>query len=236
MKNIKMLLVIAVILLVSACVPTPIGKNVEESIRTININGVGTVSLTPDMATIRIGVSTNNKNAEIAVSQNNKQANKIMSVFTALDIAPEDIKTSNFNVYPRQKYDDDGNVTSVIYQVSNSVSVTVKDLDILGELLNKVVEAGANNINSISFDVADREAAYQQALSAAMDNAQQRAEVLANAADSTLGNVQSVSAHIGGGGEVYPVEKAMIMSDSSVPISAGGLDIQVQVSVVYEIE
>jgi len=236
MKSKKLLVLFIGVLLVAACVPAKEDNPSKNSERTLSVNGTGIVSLTPDMATITIGVSTNNINAQTAVAQNNSQVEKIMDMMAKMGVAEKDIKTTNFNVYPRNKYDDEGNITSVTYMVSNSVRVNIMDLDLFGEILNEAVKAGANSINGISFDVSDRETAYQQALTVAMENARERAEILAEAAGAELGDVHTVSTFIGGGGEVYPVERAVMMADeSSVPIAAGGMDIQVQVSVVFEI-
>lgn len=237
MNNKKISALLLGILLMVACAPASGIVSKEELKNTISVNGVGTVSLTPDMATITVGVSTDNEDAKTAVSQNSKQVTNIMSALANLDIQEEDIKTVNFSVYPRQKYDDNGNVISVTYFVSNSVKVTVKDLDLLGELLNQVVGAGANTINSISFGLIDREGANQHAISLAMENALERATILAEASGSDLGSPQSISTYIGGGGEVYAEERSFsLAADSAVPISSGGLDIQVQVNVVYEID
>jgi len=122
--------------------------------------------------------------------------------------------------------------------VNNTVTVTVRDLENVGSVLDAAVQAGANNINGIQFDIADREAAQQQAMTAAMENAQARAEVLAESAGVQLGDILSLQSYLGsstpvpyGKGYDMAVQEAAM----SVPVSPGEMQIMVDVSVVYEI-
>ncbi|MFN2197586.1 MAG: SIMPL domain-containing protein [Anaerolineales bacterium] len=205
--------------------------------RTISVNGTGTVNLDPDMATINIGVHTENSDAQQAVADNNAQAQEVMDVLKNAGIAERDISTSNFSIYPRQDYDKDGNVISTTYVVDNSVQVKVRDLSTIGSVLDAVVSAGANSINGIQFSVEDSSAAYNDALEAAVMSARSRAEVLAEAAGVELGEVQSISSSVSGG--PTPVYQDVRMSAESaaaaVPISPGQTQITVDVSVVYTI-
>jgi uncharacterized protein YggE len=163
-----------------------------------------------------------------------------MAAIKGFGIADEDVKTSNFSVYPRQIYGPEGEIIDTQYIVQNTVVVTVKDLDILGELLGAVVDAGANTINGITFDLSDRETAIAQAMESAMENAKTRAETLATAAGATLGDVQLISSYVGGGGYTVAASKAAYDgvggAGVEVPVSPGEMEIQVDVSVVYELE
>ena len=108
-------------------------------------------------------------------------------------MADKDIQTTNFSIYPQQQYDNNGKMTGIIYVVDNTVYVTVRDLTKLGDLLDASVTAGANNINSISFDVADKTAALSQARLAAVADARKQADELTGATGVTLGTVQTIS-------------------------------------------
>ena len=221
----------------SACSGAAVNTTPAE-VRTINVNGSGSVTLAPDMAEVSIGVQTQGENADEASAENTEIANAIMAALQELEIAETDIQTSNFSVYPRQRYDDDNQLQSVTYIVNNSVLVTVHDLDKLGDVLNAAIGAGANTINGVSFDVSDRESAIAQALEAAMQNAAGRADVLAQAANAEIVQVQSVNTYIGGGGVQRQYEMAVaedMAGGSSVPVSPGEMVIQVEVNVVYEI-
>ncbi len=206
--------------------------------RTIAVSGMGKVTLTPDIAYISIGVHTENKNAQQAVSSNNEQSASLMAALQKAGVDSKDIRTTNFSIYPRQERDNQGEVIGITYVVDNTVYVTVRDLDNIGTLLNAAVEAGANNIGGIQFDISDRTTAYQQALQAAMQDARAQAEVLAAAADVEVGEVQQINAAVGYAPPPV-VRKAagmeLAMADS-VPISAGQMEVSVTVSVVFGIK
>jgi uncharacterized protein YggE len=220
-------------LLLSACGTS----TVTPPVRSLTVNGSGTVSLTPDIAYIYVGVNTEDPDISQAVSQNNAQAQTLVDALKSMGIAAEDIQTSNFSVYSNSKTDPmTGQASSYIYMVNNTVYVTVRDLSKLGAVLNTAVSAGANNINSVTFDVADKTAAQAQARQKAMDNAASLAGELAQTAKLTLGDIQTISYSeytpspyygIGGGGASAP--------NASVPIQPGQLQISVSVSVTYGI-
>ena len=208
--------------------------------RTISVTGSGKTVLTPDIAYINIGVQTEDQDASSAVSENTLQTQEVIDALTAAGVAKEDIQTTNFNIYPRQDYDPQGQPTGEItYIVTNTVYVTVRDLDQIGDLLNSAVAAGANTIHGIQFDVDDKAEALSDARASAVKNAETIAQELAAAADVGLGEIQSISTFTGG----YPSPLfegrgggANIMADAPVPISAGQMIVTVEVSVIYTIE
>lgn len=223
----------------SSVVPAASSDSVQDK-RTVSVNGQGTVTLTPDMATISVGVQTQGAEAEEAVAENNAKAEAITAALKEFGIEDKDIKTTNFSVYPRQRYNDDGEIVDVTYIVQNTVMVTVRDLEILGEVLDASVAAGANNIYGVSFDIADRESAYAQAIEAAVANARTRADALAAAADAKLGEALKIDTFIGGGGVFVEMETRgldMAMAEeSAVPVSPGEMEIHVDVTVIYELK
>jgi uncharacterized protein YggE len=85
------------------------------------------------MATISVGVRTEDRDAAEAVASNNAQAESITQALVAMGVDEQDIQTSNFSIYPQQQYDDQGNLVGTTYVVENTVYVTVRDLDQLGE-------------------------------------------------------------------------------------------------------
>lgn len=213
--------------------PTPTSTNAPQ--RTLRINGSGVVSLTPDLATISIGVHSENESAENAVEQNSTNAQSVISALRAAGVAERDIRTVNFSVYPRQTYGQNGEELGIIYVVDNTVQVTVRDLDSLGSLLDSAISAGSNSISGISFDVSNREAAYEQALQAAMQDARSKAGVLAEAAGVTLGAVQTIETYTST--PIYsPVARLDLAEAAAVPIAPGQIDVTVDVTVVFEIQ
>lgn len=208
--------------------------------RTLNVSGNGTLYLTPDVAYIYIGVHNEDPAIATAVSNNNTQTQALVDALKNAGVATVDLQTSNFSVYTTSQYDKvTGMSTGTIYAVDNTVYVTVRDLTTLGSLLNTAVGAGANNINSITFDVADKTAAMAQARQKAMANASSLASELAKTAGVQLGKIQDISYSDnspipyyygmgGGGGASAP--------NTSVPIQPGLTQITVTVSVTYTLK
>jgi len=218
--------------------PTDDTEDTGKAARTISVSGTGEAILTPDIAYINAGVHTEDKDAAKAVAENNSQAQKVIDSLKAMGVDEKDIQTTNFSIRPQQEYDSEGKPTGEIkYLVDNSVHVTVRDLDTIGELLNALVTAGANSINGIQFDVADKTQALSAARKAAMQNAQIIAQELADAGGVTLAEIQTITSYSNDAPAPIYVERAVgAMMDSSVPISPGQTSITVQVSVVYAIK
>jgi uncharacterized protein YggE len=221
------------VLLLSSCGPTP-------QPRTLFVSGNGIVYLSPDIAYIYIGVHNEEPDIATAVGNNNSQTQGLVDALMNAGVAELDIQTSNFSVYTTQSYDNlTGQSTGTLYAVDNTVYVTVRDLTKIGNLLNTAVEAGANNINSITFDVADKTAAMAEARVKAMENASSLAAELAQTAGVQLGEIRDVSYSdyspnpysygMGGGGSAGA-------PNSSVPIQPGLTQIMVTVSVTYTIK
>jgi uncharacterized protein YggE len=236
-------------LLLSACAGTAAAQSLTQTTdqnqnqvnRTINVNGAGKVFLTPDIAHVTIGVHTESKDAAQAVAQNNTQATAVKDALNKMGIEDKDIQTTNFSIYPQQQYDQNGRPTGdITYIVDNQLYVTVRDISKIGDLLDTVINAGANNIYGIQFDVADRTKATSDARKLAVQDAQTQAEELAQAAGVTLGPVQTIS--VSGGQMPVPLyEKgvgggAAMAAAPSVPVSSGQMVLEVDVNMVYGIQ
>ena len=215
---------------------------------TLSVEGSGVVKISPDIAYINIGVQSKSENVKAALDENNALAAGISTTLEALGIAKEDIQTSTFNVYPMQDYGpsgmgyDDGTgimMPSTYYQVDNIILVTVRDLTKLGEILDNTVQAGANSINSINFDVQNKDEALKEARDKAIANARELAEVTAASAGVKLGDILNVSTYSAGVPTPYFDGKGGTYAGASiseVPISAGQLSITMSASIIYEIK
>ncbi len=222
--------------------PSNAAASDEASKRTLSINGSGQISLTPDIAYITVGVRTTDEDAKTAVAANNSQTESLIAVLKSLGIAEKDIKTSNFSIYQMEDYNRpmlENNTYPKVFVVENSVNLTVRDLNSLGDLLSAAVDAGANNIYGISFDKEDKTEAYKLTRELAVQNAKEQAGELARLAGVTLGDIQSISAYsyapivyaetAAGGAPAMDMAKA-------VPVSPGQLTISMDVSMVFEIK
>lgn len=234
-KLFPVLAILIVAGLLAACGPTTIYTKSEPLVRTITVSGTGMITLTPDVAYVYIGVQTQDASATKAMDENNTRARTVIETIKSFGIKAEDIKTTNFSIYPQPIYDENYNQIGVTYVVNNTVYVTVRDLAKLGELLDASFRAGANTIQSISFDVADKTAAISQARLAAVENARRQAEEIAKAAGVQIGAVQTITYSDTTPSPIYyarPVAKA----ETSVPIEAGSMQIVTTVTIVYEIK
>lgn len=240
------LIVLALVVAACGTVPAQPGvtsvlaaDNGEQSIRTMTVSGTGVVTMTPDIAYITIGVHTEGGDASEAVSENNTQTEAVIDALQASGVDEVDIQTTNFSIFPQQQFDDRGSPTGEItYIVNNSVYVTVRDLDSIGDVLNAAVSAGANQVSGIQFDVADKTDAIAEAQEMAVANANAQAENLAQAAGLELGEIRTINSF---GGAVPFVKYdgigggAAVAEAAAVPVSTGQMVISIEVSVVYEV-
>jgi uncharacterized protein len=241
MKKTLLVILSAILLLgiLTGCVPAASNKSTPETANppTINVSGEGQVTITPDVAYINIGVHTEGADVSEAMGSNTQQAQKVSDALVALSVDKKDIQTTAFNVYPQQQYGPNGEMLDIKYVVDNSVYVTVRDLTKMGDILNAVVKSGANNINGIQFDVADRSAALSDARKKAVDDAHAQATELAIAAGIKLGKLQYLTVS----NTTNPVSQVSLKGDAAssggtVPVSAGQLVLTVDVSAVYELQ
>lgn len=203
-------------------------------LRQITVVGNGEVRVTPDMATVQIGVETTAPTTQEALDQNSAQARAIIDQLTQLGLEEKDLQTSGFNIYAT--YADDGR-TVTGYTVSNSVSATIRDLAQAGALLDSVVAAGANRVYGISFGISDPKAAQAQARDAALADAQARAAQLATSSGGQIGAVLVISESIGAS-PVIPMPAMMDRAESmggAAPIQAGEQLISAALQVTYEL-
>lgn len=238
MKN-KLTLLVSILLLAGVlvgCGPSTINVSPQPLQRTVTVSGTGMVTLTPDIAYVAIGVHSQDASATTAMEDNNAKAAAVIAAIKDAGVEEKDIQTTNFSIYPQQQYDDNGRITGVIYMVNNTVYVTVRELDQLGDMLDATVNAGANNIGSISFDVADKSEALSQARQAAVAEANKQAEELSSAAGVSLGEVQTISYYDSTPSPAYYDTRALEMAAGGVSIEAGSMQITTTVTIVYTIE
>jgi uncharacterized protein YggE len=216
------------------------GSSAYNVAETITVVGQGSVNVKPDVAQVSIGVESSAETVSEAVADNQGKMESILAALGAAGIEEKDIQTMHFSIqldrYPEPvPVAESAAEVQPVYRVSNMVNVTVRDLDSVGDVLDAVVEAGANNIWGVSFSVDDPKEAQADARAEAIADARSRAGALAELTEVTLGPVMSVSEVLGAGGfsAQVVVEKAMSASGS---ISPGEVEVSYQVQVTYFIE
>ena len=236
----KLLLLAIAAIFVAACAPA--GAGAVYASNTLSVTGQGQVALSPDIAYVSIGVRTEGPDVGNAVSRNANAVDSVMAVLEGSGVAPEDMRTSNFSVYSVDQYNDLGQRDGLNYFVDNTVYVTVRDLPALGDLLDEAVNAGANTIWGIQFDVADKSAALAEARDLAVADAKAQAEALAETAGLALGDLTAISFSPGGAG-VFPVYGVGVGGgggdgtylQSATTIVPGQISVDATVYLVYEL-
>lgn len=234
-------IIVAAALIAASLSMLPASSATEASLpRTIVVTGIGDVKAKPDMAVINSGVLTEAPTARDALAKNNSAMSAVIDALKKAGIAEQDIQTSNFSVSPQYPpYQPNQTQTPRIsgYQVSNQVSVRVKNLAKLGAILDALVQVGANQINGISFDIDQPKQLQNDARKLAVADARAKAELYAAAAHVSLGRVLQISeANIAVGPQPMAYAMDKVAAQREVPIAAGQQTLSANVSIVYEIQ
>ena len=205
---------------------------------TIVVAGTGRITVTPDVAELRLGVAITRPTAAAARADAAHAMASILAAVDAAGVARQDVRTSLLSVQPRYDYRDGRPPTLTGYELSNVVEVTVRDLGRLGDVIDGTLAAGVTSMDGLTFRVADPAPAEREARLAAMTSARARADVLAEAAGVTIARVHAVVE-----GSVGPppgpwrkAEPMALAADVSTPIEAGSTEVAVTVTVTYALD
>ena len=206
--------------------------------RIISLSGHGEVRATPDLAYVTSGVVTQGATAAEALAANTKAMTDLFAALKESGIEDRDVQTSNFSVQPRYDFSNNQAPKMVGYEVSNNVTVTLRKVDTLGTLLDRMVQSGSNQISGISFDVSKPEDAMDEARKLATEDATRKAKVYAKAMGIELGNVMQVSEGSAAQPPMPMVRSTMMKADAAppVPMAAGEQTLAVDVNVIWEIK
>lgn len=211
----------------------------------VSVSATGSAEVAPDMAVINLTVVREAETAREALDANTAAMSEVLAAMQAEGIAERDLQTSNFNIQPRYVYPEpvDGERPApriVGYEVSNSLTVRIRDLERVGAILDTSVTLGVNRGGGIRFTNDDPAEAIAQARSKAMRNAIAKAETLTEAAGIGLGRILSISEN---SNEPRPmaIERAAVMQSdmgnaAPVPVAAGENSYQVTVNVTFELD
>jgi uncharacterized protein len=216
----------------------PVATRAEEKMteRSITVSATGTAEAEPDRARITSGVSTEAATAREALDGNSDAMGKVITALKAKGIDAKDIQTAAFNVEPVMEYGKDGEPPKVRgYRVSNQVIVLVRKLDKLGDVLDDVVSAGANQIQGLAFEVSKEETLKDEARKEAVANALRRAKLLASAAGAEVGNVLQISEEVSSSGPVMYAPR-LAKAAASVPIETGTSSLEARVTITWALK
>ncbi|HNW87019.1 MAG TPA: SIMPL domain-containing protein [Candidatus Limiplasma sp.] len=208
-----------------------------ESVATVTAVGTASVTLTPDMATFTVGVSTQDLLVQTAQQANAETMQKVLDALKAAGVDANDLQTDNYSINPVYDYQNgklDSQQVLKGYSVSNNVTVTVRAIDQLPTLLDAAVAAGANETYGVSFQSSQNASAYDQALAGAAQDALRKAGLIATALGRAAGNVISVE-EANDTYLSYSSSKS-IAYDSATPIETGTLTVSANVRVVVALQ
>lgn len=199
----------------------------------VTVTGEASVSVAPDTAVIRIGVTTLGKNARDASETNAKQMTAVLAAIKKSGISDRDVQTSLLSVQPKYDPSKGGTARLTGFQVTNRVTVKIRDVDALPAILDRAIGAGANEMSGIEFIVSEQSKMLDQARSEAIADARRKAELYARAAGAKIGPVVSISEE-GGIPTPRPVRQAM--RAGAVPVAPGEQELRAMVTVSYLLE
>lgn len=209
---------------------------------TIAVSGMAEQEVAPDMAYIDVGINVRADDAETARTQEAQIASQIRRALLGLAITDNDLQNTSYYLYQEYKVDRNGVRTADKYVLDSSIKVTVKDLDKLSQVIDNVVEAGATNISNITYALSTQNIIQRQLLATAVENARDKAAVVANAGSRTLGNMLSADINSFDGGTIVAYGANKLRSTTNLAedgvatkLSPGKIKLNACVQVVFSL-
>ena len=205
--------------------------------RTLTVSGTGRIVVTPDVADLRLGVSVTRPTVKAARSVAADQMTSVIGALKKLGIDATDIQTTGLSLQPNYDYSNNGNPARLTgYTLSNSLAVTVRDLDKLGEAIDDSLGAGATTLDGVAFRVDEPAKAQEQGRADAMKEARAKADTLASSGGVSIRGIASIAETAAP--PPYPIyfgaeRAAAIAADKATPVEVGTNDVTVTVSVAY---
>jgi uncharacterized protein YggE len=218
--------------LLGAASALPAAAQADKPLNLITVTGEGEVSLAPDLAILGAGVTTTGKTAREASEANARMMTAVMAGLKAAGIDEKDMQTARLSLYPlRDNKNSEQRITG--FQASNQVSVKLRDVTKVSDVIDRLVAAGANDISGVQFVVSSPSKPLDQAREAAMADAKRKAEVYAKAANMMIGAPVNITEE--GGVVPGPMTMRAPTAAAATPVSPGEQTQRISVSVSYEL-
>lgn len=202
----------------------------------ISVTGEATVSVPPDQAQIDGGVTSDAKTAREASDANNAAMGKVLLALKGAGIDEKDYQTSRLSLQPQYAPNRNGPSPVVGYRASNRVTVRIRDVTKVANIIDVLVGAGANDIGGINFVVSQASKLLDDARTNAIADARRKAEIYAKAAGVTLGEPLSI-AEESGAAPVFRSNKMVAGGmATAAPVAQGEETLSVSVSVSWAIK
>lgn len=209
----------------------------------IRVSGEGEASVAPDMAILTLSVVRNGETAEKALAANNAAMKEVLGALKASGIADRDLQTSNFSIYPQYRHvEPKGGVMPppqiVGYEVSNTLTLKVRELAKLGGLIDQSVKLGVNQGGQIAFINDNPDKAMTEARKAAVAKALDKAKTLTEAAGVRLGRIVEINENTARPMPPQPMMRMAMAKEAAdaVPVAGGENTYTVTVNVTFALE
>jgi len=245
MKKIHVFLITLGVLAITAIVIVAlVSTNRINNQDRFSVTGSGVVYAKADIANLEVGLRTGaKKTAAEATADSTKKMNEIMIELTKLGIEERDIKTSNYNLNPVYNYTNDKGQELIGYEVTQNVSLKIRDLSKIGDVIAKTTEKGANQIGNINFTIDDEFELKNEARELAIEKAKEKAILIAEQSGMKLGDIKGVFENYNEYQPVMAYSNAKLemgmggAADLAAPsIQAGQNEVRVEVTLMYEIK
>ena len=199
--------------------------------RTVSTTGVAIVRSAPDEALVTLGVHTDAETAQAAMDRNAALMSDVIATLLDLGLSEDQLATASLSLWPT--YGADG-LAVTGFSADNQVTVTVRDLDRIGEIIDRAVASGANVTSGITFQISGDNEASDAALTGAVEDARRKAESLVEAGGADLGEVVTIT-ELSSGGISPPVMYAEDLAGgrAATPVLPPTLESQVSVTVTW---
>ncbi len=210
-----------------------------------SVTGSGTVYAKADIANIEVGLKVEaKKTAALATTESTNKMNEIVSELKALGVEEKDIKTSNYSLRPVYNYSEARGQELIGYEVTQNLTLKIRDLSKIGDVIAKTTEKGANQIGNVNFTIDDEFQLKNEAREIAITKAKEKAELIAAQSGMKLGAIKSVYESME---PVTPIaynysnaRKEMAVDQaggiSAPEILSGQNEVRVEVTLVYEVK
>jgi uncharacterized protein len=198
----------------------------------LRVNGVGTVKVMADMAVVSLGIVTEDLSLKAAQEENAEKANAVLKNLYAMGIQKNQVRTKSYNIEPIYNYVE-GRQIFEGYRVSNILSVNIRDLTEVGNVIDNATANGANRVENINFTVIDTSKYVDQALSLAIKDAVRKSSVIGD----TLGvkvDMTPIRIVEEGPGAALDENPMFKLAASSTPILPGQIDVIVRITAIFE--
>lgn len=197
----------------------------------VTVTGEAMVAIAPDMATIRVGVTSQGKSAREASETNGKQMTGVLAALKGAGIADRDVQTSSLSLQPQYDPNKSGAARLLGFQATNQVTVKIRAIDTLPDVLDRAIGAGANEMSGIEFVVSEQSKLLDQARTEAIADARRKAELYAKAAGAKVGAVVAITEE----GSAPPPRLMQAMRAGAAPVAPGEQTLRAVVTVSYEL-